>query len=169
MVKYYFINKFDTNLIDKQDKNTILIYRNYKNFNLDEIIKLKNYLKKKKHKFLLSNQIKLALKLKLDGAYLPSFNLDTKHLSYSKPKQFLIAGSAHNLKEIKIKEKQGVEIIFLSSIFKNNKNYLGLNKFKLISKNSKKNIIALGGITKKNLKLLKLTNCLGFAGISYFE
>ena len=24
--KYYFINKFDTNNIDKQDKNTILIY-----------------------------------------------------------------------------------------------------------------------------------------------
>ena len=27
--KYYFINKFDTNNIDKQDKQTVIIYRNY--------------------------------------------------------------------------------------------------------------------------------------------
>ena len=27
--KYYFINKFDTNNIDKQDKQTSIIYRNY--------------------------------------------------------------------------------------------------------------------------------------------
>jgi thiamine-phosphate pyrophosphorylase len=27
--KYYFINKFDTNNIDKQDKQTTIIYRNY--------------------------------------------------------------------------------------------------------------------------------------------
>ena len=46
--KYYFINKFDQSHIDKQDKKTIIIYRNY-NQNLDEklIIKIKNYCKKK--------------------------------------------------------------------------------------------------------------------------
>jgi thiamine-phosphate pyrophosphorylase len=105
----------------------------------------------------------------LDGAYLPSFNKEIKHLSYSLPKNFLIIGSAHNYKEIKIKEKQGVKIIFLSSLFKKNKNYLGINKFKLISKFTKKNIIALGGISKNNLKKLNILNCFGFAAISYFE
>jgi thiamine monophosphate synthase len=29
--------------------------------------------------------------------------------------------------------------------------------------------VALGGITNKNIKKLKLLNCFGFAGISYFE
>ena len=29
MRKYYFINKFETNNIEKQDKQTIIIYRNY--------------------------------------------------------------------------------------------------------------------------------------------
>ena len=77
----------------------------------------------------------------------------------------MIVGSAHNLKEIKIKEKQGCEMIIISSIFKKNKNYLGLNKFKLISKLTKKKIIALGGLDKTNLKYLSLTNCSGFAGI----
>ena len=47
--------------------------------------------------------------------------------------------------------------------------YLGINKFKLLSNLTKKRIVALGGISKKNTKLLKLINCPNFAGISYFE
>ena len=168
--KYYFINKFDSNNIDRQKINTGIIYRNYESKNnLNTIIKLKQYCKKKGYKFFLSNNIKLALHLDLDGAYIPSFNKDNNHLSFSKMKNFLLIGSAHDYKEIKIKEKQGVDIIFLSSIFKKNKNYLGINKFKLLSKLTNKKIIALGGISNFNLKKLKLVFCSGFAGISYFE
>jgi thiamine-phosphate pyrophosphorylase len=68
-----------------------------------------------------------------------------------------------------MKEKQMVKIIFLSSIFKKNKNYLGINKFKLLSKLTNNKVIALGGIANKNLKKLKLVKCFGFAGISFFE
>ena len=39
--KYYFINKFDTNNIDKQDKQTIIIYRNYLAKTQDKTIILK--------------------------------------------------------------------------------------------------------------------------------
>ena len=169
MLKYYFINKFDTILINKQDKDTTIIYRNYKDYNFDDVLKIKKYCRKKNFKFLLSNDIKKAIKLNLDGAYIPSFNKNISHLSYSKKTNFLIIGSAHSLKEIKIKEKQGCEIIIISSIFKKHKNYLGLNKFKLISKLTEKKIIALGGLNRNNLKYLNLTNCSGFAGISYFE
>lgn len=132
-------------------------------------MKLKKYCKKKGYKFFLSNNIKLAINLNLDGAYIPSFNRDTDHLSFSLTQNFTIIGSAHNNKEINIKEKQGVDLLFLSSIFKKNKNYLGINKFKLLSKLTNKKIIALGGISKKNINKLKLLNCFGFAGISYFE
>jgi len=34
---------------------------------------------------------------------------------------------------------------------------------------TKKNIVALGGVSKKNLKKIKVTKCKLFAGISYFE
>jgi thiamine-phosphate pyrophosphorylase len=168
--KYYFINKFDQSHIDKQDKGTVIIYRNY-NQKLDEKLTLtiKNYCKKKGNKFLLSNNIKLAIKLNLDGAYIPAFNKDKRHLSYSLTKKFIILGSAHNVYEMKTKELQNVNGIFLSSIFKRNKNFLGIKKFKLFSLLTKKKIIALGGISQKNLKLLNLVNCSGFAGISYFE
>ena len=169
--KYYFINKFDTNNIDKQDKNTNIIFRNYTFKNLDEmlILNIKKYCKKKSLKFYLSNNVKLAIKLNLDGVYIPSFNNNLDHLSYSLKKNFRIIGSAHNLKEIKIKENQKVKEIFLSSLFKKNKNFLGINKFKLLRNLTNKKVIALGGISKKNFKKLRLINCYSFAGISYFE
>ena len=171
MKKYYFINKFDTNIIDKQDKQTAIIYRNYSSQNQSEklIFTIKNYCKKKSIKFYLSNNIKLAIKLNLDGVYIPSFNSSSKHLSYSYKKNFKIFGSAHNLKEIRIKEKQNVDKIFISSLFKKNKNFLGINKFKLIARQTKKKIVVLGGISQKNLKKLQLLDQSEFAGISYFE
>ena len=169
--KYYFINRFETNNIDKQDKETIIIYRNYSAKKHDEkvILNIKKYCRKKGAKFYLSNNIKLAIQLDLDGAYIPSFNKSLKNLHYSYKKKFEIIGSAHNLKEIRIKEQQRVDKIFLSSLFKKNKNFLGLYKFKLLSTFTKKKVVALGGISKKNIKLLKLLNIKGFAGISFFK
>jgi len=171
MKKYYFINKFDANVIDKQDKRTVLIYRNYsvKTLNQELILKIKKYCKKKSIKFYLSNNIKLAIKLNLDGAYIPAFNKCLKHLSYSYKKKFKIVGSAHNIKEIREKEIQKAKKIFLSSLFKKNKNYLGINKFKLLSKLTNRKIVILGGISKKNVNKLNLLKQTDFAGISYFE
>ena len=171
MNKYYFINNFDTNIINKQDSKTIIIYRNYTSKKIDEtlILKIKNYCKKKLLKFYISNDVKLAIKLNLDGAYIPSFNKNYSHLSFSYKKNFKIIGSAHNLKEIRIKEKQNVSKIFLSSLFKKNKNFLGMNKFKLLSKLTNKDVVVLGGVSKKNKKKLSLLNQYDFAGISYFE
>ena len=169
--KYYFINSFDTNIINKQDKTTTFIYRDYKSAKLDtnKILKIKTFLKKRGNKFLLANNFKMALKLKLDGVYLPSFNNKFDHLNYSTYSKFIVLGSAHNLKEIRIKELQKVQGIFISSLFKKNNNFLGINKFKIISRYSKKKIVALGGISKENLKKLRLLNISGFAGISFFE
>ena len=168
--KYYFIDKFEKSNIDKQDTKTTIIYRNYKkNYEISEIIFIKKYCKKKNLKFIISNNVKLAVNLNLDGAYLPSFNKNFDHLSYNFKKDFCLIGSAHNLQEIRIKEKQKVDKIFLSSIFKKNGNYLGINKFNLISKLTNKEVIALGGISKKNKKLISLTKSAGFAGISFFK
>jgi len=171
MRKYYFINKFDTNNLDKQDKQTIIIFRDYLSKKINEalIVKIKRYCKKRSIKFYISNNIKLAIKLNLDGAYIPAFNKSLKHLSYSLKRDFKIIGSAHNLKEIRIKENQNVENIFLSSLFKKNKNFLGINRFKLLAKQTSKNVVILGGVSNKNKKKLSLLNQSDFAGISYFE
>ena len=80
-------------------------------------------------------------------------------------------GSAHNLKEVKIKEKQGCTTIFLSPIFKVNKSnyYLDVVKFNILANNTNRKIIALGGINFKNLKKIRLTKSVGFASISLLK
>ena len=171
LTKYYFINTLDTNNLKKHDKDTIIIFRNYSssNINISKLVKLKIFLKKRGNKFFLANNFRLALRLGLDGVYIPSFNKDFNHLAYSTHLNFTVLGSAHNLKEIRIKESQKVQKIFISSIFKKNKNYLGLNKFKNLNKLTKKDVVALGGISKKNIKKIHLTSAASIAGISYFE
>ena len=168
--KYYFINKFDPYHIKKLNKNTSIIYRNYNStINIDLLIKIRNFCRKNRRKFYLSNNVKLALKLNLDGVYLPSFNKSLKHLNYQIKKDFLIIGSAHNLLEIRIKEKQKISHIFISSIFKKEKNYLGFYKFNNLSKMTKKKVIALGGINNNNVRKINMLNISGFAAIDYFN
>ena len=168
--KYYFINKLETNNIDKLDNRTIVIYRNYNNKipDIELILKIKRYCKKKRIKFLLSNNIKLAIQLDLDGAYIPSFNRSTFHLAFSLKKGFSIIGSAHNYQEIIIKEKQGCEEIFISPIFFNEKNkyFLDVIKFNNLALTTNRRIIALGGINQRNIKRLLCTKSTGYAGIS---
>ena len=171
--KYYFINTFDTNNFKKLERTTIIIYRNYTSpkKDIDKILKLKKFFKKKGNKFLLANDFKLALKLRLDGVYLPSFNKKFQLKKFQNFKDFIIVGSAHSLKEIRVKERQNVEQIFLSPLFKTTKSNseLGIIKFNNLSKLTRKPLIALGGINENNIKKLKLININGFAGITYFN
>ena len=169
---YYFIDKFEKDDIKNINKNIAIIYRNYsKKIDINLIQNIKKKLKKKKIKFFLANNIKLAIKLDLDGVYIPSYNTELKINSFSKRKKFLIIGSAHNLKEIKIKEKQGAQIIFLSPLFKTNKTnkFLGSIKFNILSKTTDKKLIALGGINQTNIQKLFLLNAYGFASISFLK
>ena len=72
---YYFINEFDQNHIRKLNKNIALIYRNYEKKVDEKLIKqIKKFCKIQKRKLFLSNNLKIALKLNLDGVYIPSFN-----------------------------------------------------------------------------------------------
>ena len=56
-MKYYFINKFETNNIDRLDKQSAVVYRNYNSKVLDKelILKLKRYCKKNGRKFLVKS------------------------------------------------------------------------------------------------------------------
>ena len=170
---YHYINNCNLTELSKLSNNINLIYRNYdKRYKIDSIINLRDFCRKNKRKLFLSNNIELALSLKLDGVYIPSFN---KRVNYSyinnKPKRFKVIGSAHSIQEILLKEKQGCEEIFVSPIFKTHKSkkFLGIIRFNLIANNSRKRIIALGGINNKNYKRLKLTKSIGFASIDWIK
>ena len=140
-------------------KNIALIYRNYeKKPSKSLIVKIRNYCKKRKIKFYLSNNYKMAINLHLDGVYLPSFNKEIRFNIFSKRKNFLILGSAHSINEISIKQKQGCKLIFLAPIFKVNKkkHFLGINKFNQLVANKKILFVALGGINDLNIKKINL-------------
>jgi thiamine-phosphate pyrophosphorylase len=54
-------------------------------------------------------------------------------------------------------------------LFKKNKNFLGINKYKSLTNLTQKSVVALGGISKSNIKKLRLLKNSNFAGISFFE
>ena len=168
---YCFVNEFNLSDLSKLSKNINIIYRNYNNINhIEEVYKLKQFCKYSKNKIYLSNNIKLSIKLGLDGTYIPSFNNQINYIgSFSLPKTFKIIGSAHNLKEIFIKKKQKCDEVFLSPLFKvdKSKKFLNVSKFNLIAINSKTSCIALGGINQSNYKKIKLLKSRGFATISW--
>ena len=152
---YYFIENFNFKELSNINKSINIVFRNYSNINyLDDLLKVKDFCKKKELSLYLSNNIKLAKSLLLDGVYLPAFNKKLSYNNLNLPQNFKIIGSAHNISEIKIKEKQNCDEIFLSPIFKTDKhkNYLGAVKFNLQAIETKKKIVALGGINSDNLK-----------------
>ena len=168
--KYYFIDNFDKGHLLKLDKKIVLIYRNYKKLdNLTLILKLREFSIKNGRKLYLANDIKLAIKLGLNGVYLPSFNKDMRINIYCVNRNFKVIGSAHNTREINIKIQQGVEEIFISPIFKKKKSYLGIYGFLKYRLKYKKKLIALGGVSSNNIKYLENINAHGFAAINYFK
>jgi len=171
--KYFlFVDKYEKNILKNDITNLGIIYRNYsKKQNESDIYRLRSYCSKKKIKFYISNNLKLATKFRADGIYIPSFNKRITLNKTSLNKNFKIIGSAHNQIEIKKKLDQGCEAIFLSPLFKIEKNsqYLGVSKFNLLTLKYKNKFIALGGIRKQNINILRMLNIYGMAGISYLK
>jgi thiamine-phosphate pyrophosphorylase len=168
---YYFINEFDYSHLINLDKNISFIWRNKNKETLLKTLKeLRNFCNKNGRKLYVNNDIHLAQKIGADGLYISSNNKNLTLCSGKLKKKFKILGSAHNIKEIKIKEIQNVAEIFISPLFKDKKNKK-LDVFRYLNLRKATNIkdIALGGIDEKNLKRLRLIDPAGFAGISYFE
>ena len=132
--------------------------------------KIASACKKNRNQLFVSNDIKLAIKFKAEGIYIPSFN-KTKNFANIEKKNFKILGSAHNQKEIKEKIGQNCYAIFLSPVFyvEKSKKFLGLYKFNYLSLQNNTKIYALGGISKSNIQKLKLLNSKGFGGIRLFK
>ena len=148
-----------------------IIYRNYNAKNREkELVKIAKACRKSRNQLFVSNDIKLAIKVKAEGIYIPSFN-KTKNFANIEKSNIKILGSAHNQKEIQTKISQNCSAIFLSPIFyiEKSKKFLGLHKFNYLSHNNNTNIFALGGIAENNIHKLKLLNIMGYGGIRMFK
>jgi thiamine monophosphate synthase len=160
-LKYYI---FLDELNEKTTKNIQKLKK--KKIDLKLIISEKNFYsildfaKKSKIPFYVVDDIKLAVKHKALGVFITGKNKSFINIPKNTNK-IKIVGGAHNQYEYFIKKRQGCSTIFLSPIFYNKKytlnKILHINKFNLITLNWKTSIGALGGISLKNLKLIKLT------------
>ena len=169
----YFLfieNIKDINLknIKKRGKFSI-IYRNKKKLeNISSLLNFRRFCRIKSIKFYIANDAKLAMLLNSDGLYISAFNKNLRFLTLKKS-NFKLIGSAHNLKEISLKSKQGCEIILFSKLFlvsyDKKATFLGVVKFNNYLKINK-NLVPLGGITMKNLNNLNNVKCQGFALLS---
>ena len=148
-----------------------IIYRNYSTQKREkELVKIARACKRSRKQLFVSNDIKLAMKVKAEGIYIPSFN-KTKRFANLEKKNILIIGSAHNQQEINKKILQKCNAIFLSPLFyiKKSKKFLDIHKFNYLSFKNNINFYALGGISENNFHKLKLLNISGFGGISLFK
>ena len=168
---FIFLDEYNSEIFKNKNINIGIIYRNYKDRNREkQLIKIAKACKKNRYSLFVSNDIKLAYKVKADGVYIPSFN-KTKKFSNLEKKNIIIIGSAHNQKEIHKKISQNCKAIFLSPLFyiKKSKTFLGLHKFNYLSHMNKINIMPLGGISENNIRKLKLLSTQGLGGVSLFK
>tara|TARA_Y100001970_G_scaffold86143_1_gene108564 strand:+ start:11384 stop:11959 length:576 start_codon:yes stop_codon:yes gene_type:complete len=164
------LRSINLNFIKIKDKFNIIYRNDIKKEKKDNIIKYIKLCKKKNIKFYVMNDIAISQKFGADGVYLSSYNRKVFRKNNEKGKKFEIIGSAHNLREINIKRKQGCKKIILSRLFRTNydnkKSFYGITKFNLITKNNNNYFVALGGIRSKNLMKLKMLNCPAIALLS---
>ena len=168
---FIFIDKYNSEIFKNKNINIGIVYRNYNDENREnQLVKIAKACKKSRYQLFVSNDIKLAYKFKADGIYIPSFNKSKKFLNLEK-RNIKIIGSAHSQKEIHKKIEQNCGAIFLSPLFyvKKSKNYLNLHKFNYLTHLNKTSILALGGISKKNIRKLRLIDIKGFGGIGIFK
>ena len=168
---FIFIDRYNNQIFENNSINIGIIYRNYNDANREtELNKITKACKKKRYQLFVSNDIKLAIKVRADGIYIPSFN-KTRKFTNLENKNLTIIGSAHNQKEIHEKISQKCRAIFLSPVFnvKKSINFLNIYKFNYLSRSNKVNILALGGITEHNIRKLRLLHTEGFGGISIFK
>ena len=168
---FIFIDEYNSEIFKNKNLNIGIIYRNYNDRKREnQLIKIANACKKKGYQLFVSNDIKLAYKVKANGIYVPSFN-KTKIFSNLENKKISIIGSAHNQKEVQKKIMQKCKAVFLSPLFyiKKSKNFLDIHKFNYLTQNNKIHFYALGGISADKICKLKLLAIAGFGGIQIFK
>ena len=146
---YIFLNEINDQLSVriKKIKNVSIIYyiEDFQLFNENNCQLIRNFCKNINAPFYIVNSITDVAKYKANGIYIKA---DNKRIILKKYNKLKIIGSAHNNLEYFFKKKQNCNMVMLSPLFYNNKysnnKILGTAKFRLISREWKTDVCALG-------------------------
>ena len=169
---YFFTTYINEQIIKNvvKFKNIAIIYNDKYIDNENNFLKIKNFCKTNNIKFFIVDNVKLAIKYKLDGIIISHDNRRAYLNLSNYKKNFKVIGKAHSQNEYFFKIKQNCTAILLSPIFQNLKyntsKILTISKFNQISKNWKIDVYALGGINFENIKKIKMTKAKGVGFIS---
>jgi thiamine-phosphate pyrophosphorylase len=169
---FFFTDSINNEIINKilNFRNISIIYNSFnKNNNFEELNQIKNFCKKNNIKLYITNDLKLAIKIKADGLFLNNSYKKKLLISYKKNNFKIIAG-VHSQKEYWLKAAEMFDDLIISPIYYNNKysinQILGPIKFNLLTLDWEKRKYALGGINLNNLKKINLTKSYGVGFIS---
>jgi thiamine-phosphate pyrophosphorylase len=169
---YFFTTYINEQIIKNvvKFKNIAIIYNNKYIINENNFLEIKNFCKINNIKFFIVDNLRLAIKYKLDGLIISHDNKRTYLNVSNYKKNFKIIGKAHSQNEYFFKIKQNCTAVLLSPIFENLKynapKILTISKFNQMSKNWKIDVYALGGINFENIKKIKMTKAKGVGIIS---
>ena len=157
-------------------KNSYFIFRQYHlpDQEREETARsLLSIAKKYKIKFIVAQDINLALKIKADGVHFS----DNKKIPWlfwqrkSFKKDFILSYSCHNIRSAIFAKRSNIDLVFISPIFTTQSH----DKTKLLGKIGylkalyyNKEIMPLGGINDKNINFINKTKTPGFGAIDYF-
>ena len=84
---FVFLDQYNNEIFKNKNINIGIIYRNYKDRNREnQLIKIAKACKKSRYRLFVSNDVKLAHKVKADGIYIPSFNKTKNFFNLEKKK-----------------------------------------------------------------------------------
>ena len=79
---FVFLDKYNNKIFNNNSTKVGIIYRNYNNINREkELSRIAKACKKKRFLLFVSNNIRLAIKFKADGIYIPSFIKNKKYIN----------------------------------------------------------------------------------------
>lgn len=117
---YYFIDQINKSTISTifKFRNISLIYMSQNNSfsNIQDLMKIKEFSTKNNLKFYVTDNIRLAIKVKANGIYLTK-NYNRMLHNYNYKKDFLILGSVHNQLEYYRKASKIVKNFFYHQFF----------------------------------------------------
>ena len=137
---------------------------------VEEAIRIKKLCKKYNSLFIVNDRVDIALASNADGIHLGQDDLDLKTARKILGNSKVIGISANNEIDIANSIKDGCDYIGIGPVFKtstkNDKEPLGLEKIKTLTKDIKVPWFAIGGINKKNISYLKNNGFSKFALVS---